>query len=108
MPFVPSGPSLGRFGSWAVYGVVLAARAGVATGRVWLAVNLVGLSTLVLLDQHRFQPRVYQFLLMGLVLAIALREEALCLARLSVVIFYFHSGLSGLDVGSPGDWGGPS
>ncbi|MEO6809555.1 MAG: hypothetical protein ABI353_10640 [Isosphaeraceae bacterium] len=96
--FVPGGPGLGRSGSWAAYGLVLMALAGVATGRHWLAVSLVLLLTLVLLDQHRFQPWVYQFLLIGLALATVPKGQALGLARLFVVVLYVHSSLSKLDV----------
>jgi hypothetical protein len=53
---------------------------------------------LVLEDQDRFQPWVYQFVMFGVALATLPAGRALGLARLWTVALYFHSALSKLDV----------
>jgi hypothetical protein len=52
---------------------------------------------MVLEDQVRLQPWMYQFLLMGFALAACREDQAIGLCRLFVVAMYFHSGLSKLD-----------
>ncbi|MDB5386905.1 MAG: hypothetical protein JWM11_2551 [Planctomycetaceae bacterium] len=67
--------------------------------------NLIGLLTfatsamgLVLLNQQRTQPWMYQLILMALVLATAPSRLAFGLLRLLTVSIYFYSGISKLDV----------
>jgi hypothetical protein len=56
------------------------------------------LAVLVLEDQARLQPWVYQFGLTSLALATLAEADALMLARLFIIGLYIHSGLSKLDV----------
>jgi hypothetical protein len=53
---------------------------------------------LILQDQNRLQPWVYQFVMMTLALAMTSEARALALARVFLVALYVHSGLSKLDV----------
>jgi hypothetical protein len=52
----------------------------------------------VIQDQNRFQPWVYQFLVIGLALVCVGKSSALGMARWSTVGLYVYSGLSKLDV----------
>lgn len=54
-------------------------------------------SGLVILNQHRTQPWMYQLILMALVLASAPARQAIPLLRLLTVTIYFYSGLSKLN-----------
>jgi hypothetical protein len=56
------------------------------------------LTVLVLQDQHRFQPWVDQFLIVGGLLATLSRVQGVVFARWSLIALSFHSGLSKLDV----------
>lgn len=81
--------------------VLLAAVAGAGLARQWrpwYAISTVVLVWLVLLDQHRFQPWAYQYLMVLLPLAALPRGEGLRYARWWLVALYVHSGLSKLDV----------
>ncbi|WZO96651.1 hypothetical protein EP7_003654 [Isosphaeraceae bacterium EP7] len=78
-----------------IAGLLLAA-IGVVPRRS-LAVALVLMTSLILGDQHRFQPWAYQFLLIGLALAVAPAAEALVFARWCLIALYAHSALSKID-----------
>jgi len=54
---------------------------------------------LIVADQHRFQPWLYQFLLATIVMAVVPAKRALPLVRLLVVGIYFHSAVSKFDFG---------
>jgi hypothetical protein len=54
-------------------------------------------TSMVVLDQQRLQPWVYQFVLLALALACTEARVALGLIRLLVISFYFHSALSKFD-----------
>ena len=76
------------------------AAAGVAPRpRRWFAVSLLPLTILILQDQHRFQPWVYQYACTGLLLTGLRRGRGTGLryARWWMVSLYLHSGLSKLD-----------
>ncbi len=62
----------------------------------WLSVILIVF--LVLEDQNRLQPWIYQYVLTGLAIATAPRVWAIRLARLCIILIYVHSGLSKLDL----------
>jgi hypothetical protein len=86
--------------SLAAFAVLVLAQAAMTIGLAWRPATLVGLGILaylVLLDQNRLQPWVYQFLLTGLALAAAPPGWRLRLSRLVVIALYVHSGLSKLD-----------
>jgi hypothetical protein len=100
VPFVPATMGLPE----PVQGLLIAlgciGLAVAATGRAWRAMLWISLGAIALLvveDQHRFQPWIYQWLLTALGLATASRARGLGFARLFVVACYFHSGLSKLD-----------
>jgi hypothetical protein len=101
IPFVeglrdwPGGLSWGAFGL--VLGTMALATAGIATRPAFGGVILT-LLVLILHDQHRSQPWVYQFLMAALAWATVPASRALGLTRLFIVALYFHSGLSKLDV----------
>ncbi|MDR3639214.1 MAG: hypothetical protein P4L84_35765 [Isosphaeraceae bacterium] len=88
--------------AWIVYAVLLAAVAAAALARrgwKWAAGgSAVLLAALVVQDQHRFQPWVYQFLVLDVVLLAFRPERALRYARWWFGGLYFHSALSKLDV----------
>ncbi|MCH7988042.1 MAG: hypothetical protein IID46_02705, partial [Planctomycetes bacterium] len=52
---------------------------------------------MIVIDQHRFQPWMYQFVVLSLVLASVPARHALVLARLIVISLYFHSAVSKFD-----------
>ncbi len=62
---------------------------------MWLfAGSMIGL---LLLDQHRFQPWVYQLVLVAIVLATARWQSAVGLLRLLTISIYFYSAVSKCD-----------
>ena len=73
----------------------------VPRGNRWCAGGLLafiaGMALLVICDQERLQPWVYQFLLVALALAWAEARAALGLIRVLVVSFYFYSAVTKLD-----------
>lgn len=100
VPFVVGLRGLPAWGSWARFGLLLAAMGAASAGARWrLALGVaLGLSAwMILEDQFRLQPWMYQFLLMGLALAACPERQAMRLGRLFVIAMYFHSGLSKLD-----------
>ncbi len=94
MPMAPSWLTFARFSATLL--ALISASVGYRT-RWSLGVALTMLAWSVAEDQFRLQPWVYQFLLMGFVLANAPSERALGLCRVVIVALYFHSGLSKLD-----------
>jgi hypothetical protein len=64
-------------------------------GLLTFALSAIGL---VLLNQQRAQPWMYQLILIAVVLAVAPPRLAFGLLRLLMVGIYFHSGLSKLDL----------
>jgi hypothetical protein len=66
--------------------------------RQGLVVFVVALTLLILIDQHRFQPWAYEFLLIALVLANARSDAALTLLRWLVIGIYVWSAWSKCDV----------
>jgi hypothetical protein len=109
VPFVPVFPELPGRVSWALFAIVLgsiaAATAGIAPRRC-LALGLALLGFLVLGDQHRFQAWVYQFAMIGLLLAALPDGAAVALARWWYIATYAHSGLSKLDASFCHELGG--
>ena len=115
---IPRVPFLSGFdglpGTWPIYGLlmgsivlasVFTAFATRENGRVEnrlvhvLDLISVGLIVgLVLADQHRLQPWIYQYWLVALAFAALSSRNALRLARLFVILMYAYSGLSKLDV----------
>lgn len=78
------------------------AMAGVAPqsgyrGRVGLAAASAALVVLMLIDQHRAQPWAYEFLLLGLIVALSRPRRGVVLCRWLVASIYLYSGLSKLD-----------
>jgi hypothetical protein len=100
VPFLGGLPEGPRWASVAPFGV-LAVTLGLATaGIAWrwmLGLAVVATVALVVGDQQRFQPWVYQFGMAALALATTSASRALGLARLFVVALYVHSGLSKAD-----------
>lgn len=101
VPFLlaPPGPPIGA--AWGAFLTLLAAvtLAGlVEHWRRWYAVALAVGLVLILQDQHRFQPWVYQSTMTGLFLATLPGGRGLRYARWWFVALYAHSGLSKLDV----------
>ena len=67
-------------------------------GRLGLVLTLPVLIWLVLGDQLRFQPWVYQFLILGALLAALPPRAALAFSRVWMASTFLHSGLSKADV----------
>jgi DoxX len=100
VPFVSGLPVPPVWSSWilascAVVSIALAT-VGVAW-RVMMGVSVAILVLLVLQDQNRFQPWIYQYSLSALALACLPPRAALGFARLFVVAMYVHSALSKWD-----------
>jgi hypothetical protein len=62
-----------------------------------VAVSTLAIAVLVLADQHRLQPWVYQLVVLQMVLAAMPASEAIALARMFIVSIYLFSALSKLD-----------
>jgi hypothetical protein len=109
VPFVPPLSELPVALSWTLFalllGLIAAASAGVRPRRC-LAASLVLLVFLVLGDQHRFQAWVYQFAMVGIILAVLADGEALALGRWWYIATYGHSALSKLDAAFCHELGG--
>lgn len=101
VPFVAGLRVLPVGASWIRFTVTILALGTAAAGlrpRASLGLAL-GLSAwMVLEDQFRLQPWMYQFFLMGLTLVTCPPAQAMGLCRLFVVAMYVHSALSKFDV----------
>lgn len=88
--------------AWFAYATLLTSVALAALARrgwkLALGVSVALLVALVVQDQHRFQPWVYQYAVLGLVLLGLPPARALRYGRWWFAGLYFHSGLSKLDV----------
>ncbi len=67
-------------------------------GQVGVGLTIGVMTWLILGDQLRLQPWVYQFLVMGVLLVALPPRSALGFASVWIASVYFHSGLSKLDV----------
>ncbi len=100
VPFVAPSPDLGYVVSWLLFGTLWVSTLAMVSERLWRGaaiVSLAMLSWLVLADQNRLQPWVYQYALTSVALLTANERWGLRLARVFLIAFYFHSGLSKLD-----------
>ena len=100
IPFVPSQSPMPGAVSWVIFAATLSSLTLAMLGMVWrwtIGIGVAFLFCSILRDQGRFQPWVYQFLAIGLVLASASLPRTLRFARWYVIGLYFHSGLSKLD-----------
>jgi hypothetical protein len=66
-------------------------------GRWSAAISVLAFGLLVLVDQHRLQPWVYQLVVLAIIMAALPGAEAISLARILVASIYFFSALSKLD-----------
>jgi hypothetical protein len=98
VPFRDQFPQATAAGSWVLFGLLLASVAAGVARRAWLGPSLVLFGVLVLQDQHRLQPWVYQYLVFGLLLATLRARQAVVFARGWLIALYFYSGLSKLDL----------
>jgi hypothetical protein len=98
VPFTRAVPEASVPASWAIFGLLLVSIAAGVARRAMLVPSMALLAVLVLQDQHRFQPWVYQFLVLGLLLATLPARQAVVFARWWLIALYFHSGLSKLDL----------
>lgn len=101
VPFVPALPQLRGVPAWIIFGMLLGDIAAAGLGIAWRALfglSVVWAGLLVAADQHRFQPWLYQYMLLAWALATTPERRALGLARLLMIAIYVHSGLSKLDV----------
>lgn len=67
------------------------------TTRAFFLIYTISFSILILLDQHRLQPWVLQFLLMTIVLGLSKHHLGMKCCRWIVLTIYFYSALSKLD-----------
>ena len=101
VPFVRWFPDYPRRWSWLGLALVSASLAlGITRrfGRVGVGIAVVVMGWLILGDQLRFQPWVYQFLVLGTLIVALPPRPAMGLSSVWMVSLYFHSGLSKLDV----------
>jgi len=100
IPFVGWYPSYPLAWSWLGL-IVLILSLGLSLterfARLGLVTSIVVFVGLILGDQLRFQPWVYQYLVIASGLALVPPRQALMFSRLYLVSVYFHSGLSKLD-----------
>jgi hypothetical protein len=100
IPFVRNLPILPAWISWLTALLFMSSLALTTAGVAWrrmLALSLGILAILVIQDQNRLQPWIYQFALSALALVATPGPQALGLARFFNVAMYFHSGLSKWD-----------
>ncbi|HEX8200415.1 MAG TPA: MauE/DoxX family redox-associated membrane protein [Isosphaeraceae bacterium] len=97
VPFVRGLPAPPAGASWLLFGLLIAGVAAGLVRRGMIGASLLPLVVLIAQDQHRFQPWIYQYGMIGLALATLGPRRALAGARLFVIALYFHSGLSKLD-----------
>ncbi|MHC5543644.1 MauE/DoxX family redox-associated membrane protein, partial [Singulisphaera rosea] len=101
VPFLKGIPEFPSEASWGVFALLIVTIAAAAVGLAWrasLGVSLAILVVLVLGDQHRLQPWVYQYAVTAVLLATLPNEKALGFVRWWYASLYLHSGLSKLDV----------
>jgi hypothetical protein len=100
VPFVRWFPEYPREWSWLGLGIVLTGL-GLSMrdrfGRIGLGLTVVAMTWLILGDQLRLQPWVYQFLVMGTLLGVLPPRSALTFCRTYLVSVYLYSGVSKLD-----------
>jgi hypothetical protein len=106
-PRVPLVGALLRLPGWVEWTALAAFAAAQLVALIWgfdrragrrgVAISVLALGVLVLADQHRLQPWVYQLLVLEIVLAGLPAAEAIAVARLLVASIYFYSALSKLD-----------
>ncbi len=100
IPFVRGLGMIPLGASWVRLGLALAAMGLAASGVRWRGALSVAVGLfvwMVLEDQHRLQPWMFQFVLMGFALATCPEPQAQRLCRVFLIALYFHSGLSKLD-----------
>ena len=100
VPFVRWFPDYPRAWSWLGLALILAGLGLGMTrrfGKVGVGLTLPVLVWLILGDQLRFQPWVYQFLILGTLLIVLPPRSAMGFGRVWMASVYFHSGLSKLD-----------
>jgi hypothetical protein len=106
-PRVPFVGALIRLPGWVEWAALAAFAAAQLVALIWgsnrragrrgVAISVLALGVLVLADQHRLQPWVYQLIVLEIVLAGLLPAEAIAVARMLVASIYFYSALSKLD-----------
>jgi hypothetical protein len=87
--------ALGGCGIALLSALIFAAKARAMRWAV--AVSTLAITVLVLADQHRLQPWLYQLVVLQIVLAALPASEAIALARMFVVSIYLFSALCKLD-----------
>ena len=98
--FVPGLREIPVWASWVRFTITILAMIAASLGimpRRWLGCALILSLWMVLEDQFRLQPWMYQFLVMGFAIAVCSAFQASSLCRLFVIAMYFHSGVSKLD-----------
>ncbi len=106
-PRVPFVGAMVRLPSWVEWTALAAFAAAQVVALIWgsnrragrqgVMISVLALGLLVLADQQRLQPWVYQLILLEIVLAGLPAAEAIAVARLLVASIYFYSALSKLD-----------
>lgn len=100
VPFVRWFPDYPRPWSWlGLAGIAAGLGLGMTRrlGRVGVGLAVAVLAWLILGDQLRFQPWIYQFLVTGSLLVALPPRSALAFSRVWMASVYFHSGLSKID-----------
>ena len=100
VPFVRSFPDYPRAWSWAGLGLIVAGLgSGMSRrfGRLGVGLTIPVMTWLILGDQLRFQPWIYQFLVLGTLLVVLPPRSALAFGGVWMASVYLHSGLSKLD-----------
>lgn len=109
VPFVPAFARLPAAADWMLFAIAAAGLAGSTFLKAWkpcaIAAGLA-LAALVLEDQHRFQPWIYQYFICMFALIYSREIEATMLCRLFFIGLYVHSGMSKLDASFVDELGG--
>jgi hypothetical protein len=98
VPFWDQFPHSTRAVSWVLFGLLLASVAAGVARRALIGPSLILIAVLVLQDQHRLQPWIYLYLVLGLLFAALSAQQAIVFARWWLIALYFYSGLSKLDL----------
>jgi hypothetical protein len=100
VPFLSGIPRTSTAVSFFLFGMALLSFGAcglVRRPQPWFAASLAPLTILIVQDQHRLQPWVYQYAFTGLLLTTLRPRTGLRYARWWMVSLYFYSGLSKLD-----------
>ena len=100
VPFIRTMPQSSAVASWILFaGLIIGLAATALSQRPsgWALLCVAVIAVLVLQDQHRFQPWLYQFAVLAAITSTLAKRDVLRYFQWWFVSLYFYSGLSKLD-----------